>query len=565
MVIPQKPTATDVLTIGLEDYFQVGAFDRLIPRRRWDRFESRLERNTRRTLALLDQYEIRATFFVLGWIAERMPDLVRDIARRGHEIANRGYDHRCVRGMSPGAFRDDLQRSHEALERASGTRVLGYRVGRQPFTSREFWALEILAQEGYVYDSSVVPRYWTGCGLARQRHMGYHHLGTQALWEFPFATWHGLGWPLPIAGGNYFRQLPHTLVKRAVAAWHRRYDAPFVMYFHVWELDAQQPRIAGASRLSKLRHYRNLEKMTWVLKDYFQHYSFGSIADYLGLDRRLDAGVDDSGHRVWPRDIPARLQAPAPVPGDEPAGVPVSVVVPCFNEAPVLPYLARTLEQVEAALAPAYALQFLFVDDGSMDATWACLQSLFGDRTNCELLRHESNRGIAAGIMTGLRHATTDIVASIDCDCSYDPGDLQTLLPLLTDGVAMVTASPYHPEGEVMHVPVWRLALSKAASCLYRGVLRHKLYTYTSCFRVYRRQAVQGLVLRQAGFLGIVEMLGHLDQGGETIVECPARLESRILGQSKMKVAVTAWAHLQLLARLLAHRLFAACTRMMKP
>lgn len=262
--------------------------------------------------------------------------------------------------------------------------------------------------------------------------------------------------------------------------------------------------------------------------------------------------------------MPVRLSTPGPAPGDAPVGVPVSVVVPCFNEAPVLPYLARTLQQVEVALAPAYTLRFLFVDDGSTDATWTRLQTLFGDRANCVLLRHEVNLGIVAGIMTGLRHVTTDIVASIDCYCSYDPGDLQNLLPLLTDGVAMVTASPYHPEGEVMHVPVWRLALSRLASRLYRRVLRHKLYTYTSCFRVYRRQAIQDIALRQAGFLGIVEMLGHLDRRGETIVECPARLESRVLGQSKMKVAVTALAHMKLLARLLAHCLFSACTRMLQ-
>lgn len=178
-------------------------------------------------------------------------------------------------------------------------------------------------------------------------------------------------------------------------------------------------------------------------------------------------------------------------------------------------------------------MQFLFVDDGSTDDTWACLQALFGDRTHCVLLRHERNRGIAAGILTGIRHATTEVVASIDCDCSYDPSDLQRLLPLLTEGVAMVTASPYHPEGEVTHVPVWRLALSRAASFLYRRVLRHQLYTYTSCFRVYRRQAIRHLALQQEGFLGIVEMLGDLDRRGETIVECPARLESRVLANRK--------------------------------
>lgn len=299
----KKTPAADVLTIGLEDYFQVGAFDRLISRRQWDRFESRLERNTQHTLALLEQYDVTA----------------------------------------PETFREDLQRSHEALERASGTRVLGYRVGRQPFTPREFWALDILAQEGYAYDASVIPRFWSAHDLARQRQMACYRLGEQGLWEFPFTTWNGLGWPLPISGGNYFRQLPHTLMKRAVASWHRRFDAPFVMSFHVWELDTCQPRIAGASRLSRLRHYRNLDKMRWVLKDYFRHYRFGSIADYLGLDRRLEAGVYPAGREAPP--------TPVSVPVSAPVSVPVSIVVPCFNEAPVLPYLARTLQQVEHALA----------------------------------------------------------------------------------------------------------------------------------------------------------------------------------------------------------------------
>ncbi len=379
MMQRRRAHPADVLTIGLEDYFQVGAFDRLISRRQWSRFESRLERNAQRTLALLESYDVTATFFVLGWIAERMPEIVRDIAQRGHEIANRGYDHRCVRGMSPEAFREDLQRSHEALERASGMRVLGYRVGRQPFTSREFWALDILAQEGYAYDASVIPRFWAAHDLARQRQMACYRLGDQALWEFPFTTWNGLGWLLPISGGNYFRQLPHTLVKRAVASWHRRFDAPFVMSFHVWELDTCQPRIAGASRLSRLRHYRNLDKMPWVLKDYFRHYRFGSIADYLGLDRQLETGAYPAGcgaptaDAVWQGRKSPPHAVPAPASATVPVSVPVSVIVPCFNEAPVLPYLARTLQQVECMLSPAYTLQFLLVDDGSTDDTWACL------------------------------------------------------------------------------------------------------------------------------------------------------------------------------------------------
>ncbi len=235
--------------------------------------------------------------------------------------------------------------------------------------------------------------------------------------------------------------------------------------------------------------------------------------------------------------------------------MPVSVIVPCFNEQPILAYLARTLSHVDASLRVDYALHFIFVDDGSQDATWETLQELFASRPNCTVLRHEQNRGVAAAIVTGARHADTDIVASIDSDCTYDPAVLATLIPLLEEDVDMVTASPYHPESGVRNVPAWRLGLSRLASCLYGLVLRHKLYTYTSCFRVYRRRAIVDLDLQTGGFLGIAEMLGQLDLQGAHIVEGPAVLNVRLLGTSKMKVLRTMLAHLGLLGRLLSLRI----------
>jgi glycosyltransferase involved in cell wall biosynthesis len=237
------------------------------------------------------------------------------------------------------------------------------------------------------------------------------------------------------------------------------------------------------------------------------------------------------------------------------ARVPVTVVVPCFNEERSLGYLAKTLHSVAAALRRDYELAFVFVDDASRDGTWDLLNRLFGSRSDCTLLRHDRNRGVAAAILTGLRAAGTEIVCSIDCDCTYDPHRLAEMIPRLTDGVDLVTASPYHPAGRVLNVPAWRLALSRGASFLYRRVLRQKLHTYTSCFRVYRRQAVAGLPLREEGFLGVAEMLARLDLQGSVVVEHPATLEVRLLGHSKMKVLHSVAGHLKLLARLAALRL----------
>jgi hypothetical protein len=161
---------------------------------------------------------------------------------------------------------------------------------------------------------------------------------------------------------------------------------------------------------------------------------------------------------------------------------------------------------------------------------------------------------VAAAILTGVRAAGTEIVCSIDCDCTYDPHELRQMIPLLGEDVGMVTASPYHPQGRVRNVPPWRLSLSRAASFLYRRVLRQKLHTYTSCFRVYRRSVVEGLSLAEPGFLGVAETLGRLDLKRIRIVEHPSTLQVRIFGHSKMKTLRTIFGHLRLLSRLAALR-----------
>jgi glycosyltransferase involved in cell wall biosynthesis len=232
----------------------------------------------------------------------------------------------------------------------------------------------------------------------------------------------------------------------------------------------------------------------------------------------------------------------------------VTIIVPCFNEELGLANLYSRLLAVKKSLGQLYSVSTILVDDGSTDKTGELMQTHFANDPDCVLLQQAQNQGLAAAILRGIRTAKTEVVCSIDSDCTYDPEELHKLLPLLTTDVDLVTGSPYHPLGEVRDVPQWRLALSKTASSLYRRVLKHKLYTYTSCFRVYRRSAILRLDLRENGFLGVAELLGKLELQGSKIVECPTTLGVRVQGVSKMRTARVMIGHIFLLGRLLAHR-----------
>ena len=235
---------------------------------------------------------------------------------------------------------------------------------------------------------------------------------------------------------------------------------------------------------------------------------------------------------------------------------PVTIVVPCCNEEPAIASLAEKLARVEADFRHRFDVKFLFVDDGSTDDTWNKLVRRFGDKPHCFLVRHERNFGVAAAILTGIRQADTEVVCSMDSDCTYDPLALAEMIPLLAEDVDLVTASPYHPQGRVENVPGWRLAASRWASWCYRLVLRQRLHTYTSCFRVYRRSAFADLELAHPGFAGVAEMLGRADLQGSRIVEHPATLAVRTVGRSKLRFLKAVGGHMRLLVRLLYLRMF---------
>lgn len=538
-----------MLTISLEDYFQVGAFGGLIPRGQWYRFESRVEQAAVRTLDLLDECGARATFFVLGAVAERFPELVSAVRDRGHEVASKGYQHRPIGELSPGALAEDLARAREVIERASGERVLGCRVSGW-LAPRDAWALDVIAEQGHVYDSSMRPigrSHARAPGLRRP----YVHRSSAGLeiWEVPVSSASLLGFDLPVAGGNWLRQLPPSIVRRAIARFDRQAGhSPLVLYFHSWELDEGQPRIDGASLLARLRHYRNLHRMPARLRAQLAARRFVSVRDWLG-DEAPEVSVAPA--RTFRPGIVARSRASALVPPAR--GLPrlaVSVVIPCYDEERTLPYLANTLRRLEESLGGAYDLRFLLVDDGSTDGTPVLMRVLFGDWPNVTVLRHTRNLGMTAAIRTGVLATTTEIVCTMDCDCTYDPHELARMIPRLRTGVDVVVASPYHPGGSARQVPPWRRALARSAAALYRLVLRQRLTCYTSSFRVYRRDQLLALDVRRDDFTGVTEMLARLDLGGATIVEHPVSLDPRVFGRSRLAIVRGVLGHLGLLAEL---------------
>ena len=520
MVNPAK----QILTVNLEDYFQVTPVSEIVPVSYWSRFERRVERNTEATLDLLERHGATATFFISA------PEIVREVIRRGHDVAAKGYLHTFAGQLNLEEFAADALRAKHALERAGHQEVLGYRAARGGLDAADHERFAALADAGYAFDSSVRPLGFDAPAPNTAFEIG---VGKGHIIELPISATNRFGFTYPVGGGNYLRQLPASLTLPEIRRIAEDPAQTLVFYFHVWELDPDMPRLNGISRLNRIRQYRNLDEMRQRIETVLGNNRFASAENVLGLAR------DNIRPETQTTPAPATIKS---------TGEPLTIVVPCHNEAQSLPYLDRTLALLSDHLAGRYKPRFVFVDDASTDETAQVLKHTFGSRGNARILTHTENRGVSAAIMSGIAAAQTDLVASIDCDCSYDPLQLDTLLERMRPGVAMVTASPYHRDGHVLNVPGWRLALSRGLSLIYRTLLRHKFSTYTSCFRVYRRSALAGLSLDHGNYLGIAELLIRLDQAGKQLEEAPATLEARLFGRSKMKTLRTVAGHLRLIA-----------------
>jgi len=264
----------NAMSVDVEDYFHVSVFDGIVPRTEWDAMESRVCTNTERLLDIFDEYSVRSTFFVLGWVGEKYPALVTKIAARGHEVASHGYAHRLVYDQTPAAFRDDVRRAKALLEEASGRPVVGYRAPSYSITPRSLWALDVLIEEGYQYDSSIFPIRHDRYGIPVSDRQPYRiDRNGGSLIEVPGSTTRLGPMNLPVAGGGYFRILPYKWTHWGIRRVNEQEGRPAVFYLHPWEIDPDQPRL-HAGRLGRFRHYRNLDSTEQWLRQLLSDFRF---------------------------------------------------------------------------------------------------------------------------------------------------------------------------------------------------------------------------------------------------------------------------------------------------
>ncbi len=276
----------NALTVDVEDYFQVSAFAKSINYDDWDSYKLRVSENTHRLLDLFDRYSVKATFFVLGWVAEREKALVEEIAKRGHEVACHGFSHQLIYNQKRDVFREETLRSKKLLEDITQQSVRGYRAASYSITRQSLWALDTLAEAGFEYDSSIFPVKHDRYGIpdaAEEPHILTTPDGSKII-EFPLSTAHLLKYRLPVAGGGYFRLYPYALTRAGLRQVNRR-QQPFIFYLHPWEVDPEQPRIQ-ASWFSRFRHYNNLDKcelrLEKLLTD-FELTTTSAVLEDLGL------------------------------------------------------------------------------------------------------------------------------------------------------------------------------------------------------------------------------------------------------------------------------------------
>ncbi len=271
----------NALTIDVEDYYMVSAFADVVHFKDWSTFESRVEKNTYRILELLCQRGVKATFFVLGWVAEQCPGLIRDIHSAGHEVGCHGYNHRLIYHLSPEEFREDVRKAKAILEDVTGAPVIGYRAASYSIVERTLWALDILIEEGFRYDSSIFPIHHDRYGFpGAERFPHVMRRETGPIMEFPPSTFRVLGQNFPVAGGGYLRLYPLPLTKIAMKLINGQEKKPVIVYFHPWEIDVDQPRLQG--RLSTIfRHYVNLGSTMLKLESFLSDFQFSNLSSFL--------------------------------------------------------------------------------------------------------------------------------------------------------------------------------------------------------------------------------------------------------------------------------------------
>ena len=287
----ERPSILNAMTVDVEDYFQVSAFDPYVSRDSWEQYPGRVEENMDRILEMFSRNAIKATFFTLGWIAMKYPALVKKIVDDGHDLASHGWDHRMVTQLNRSEFEQDVAKSKQMLEQVSGSRVIGYRAPSYSFTKANDWAHAVLAEQGYRYSSSVAPIKHAFYGIPDAPRFA-HDCENGAILEIPITTTRMLGRNLPCGGGGWFRLYPYFVSKWALDRVTKSEGRSAIFYFHPWEIDPEQPRIDGIGSVARFRHFQNMKHMEPRLNRLMKQYRWGTIPDVFGAELGTTSGAE---------------------------------------------------------------------------------------------------------------------------------------------------------------------------------------------------------------------------------------------------------------------------------
>ena len=278
-----KSDVLNAMTVDVEDFFHVSAFESVISPSQWKDYQPRVDTNTRRLLDLFAKKEVKSTFFVLGWVAERYPDLIKEIHSQGHEVASHGYAHKRVILLSRDEFLQDIKRSKNHLEDLLGEQIIGYRAPSFSIGYSNEWAFEVLAELGFKYSSSTYPVKHDLYGTPDWPRFAYNR--PENIIEIPIPTLRLMGKQIPIGGGGYFRLYPYKLTQKLVSKYLRQEKQPYSFYFHPWEIDADQPRLKNAPLKSRFRHYVNLHRTEAKLIRLLDDFNWSTMRDVYGVSQ----------------------------------------------------------------------------------------------------------------------------------------------------------------------------------------------------------------------------------------------------------------------------------------
>ena len=426
----------NAISIDVEDYYQVAAFEDIVSYADWERYDSHVCKNTHRLLEVFSEHSVCATFFILGWVAERHPQLVRSIQNQGHEIGCHGYKHVRINFQTPDAFREDVRHAKSVIEQCIGEPIHGYRAASFSVRSDTLWALEILLQEGFQYDSSIFPIVHDRYGISDAPRFPYQvSTPSGVITEFPLTTTRYLHRNVPVAGGGYFRLLPYCLTRNAIEKTNRQEGMPAVFYLHPWEIDLSQPRL-DASWTNRVRHYTNIQRTEQRLQTLLHDFEFSTLRTTLSQVplRTYEIKQAENGHLRF-QSVPKEItffDNTLPTTSARK----ISVIIPVYNEMDNMAPLCQELSQVFLPLR--IASEWIFVDDGSTDDSIAQLVALKELYPQIVIIKLRRNFGQTPAMQAGFDHATGDVVVTMDADLQNDPHDIPCLLRRLDEGFDLV-------------------------------------------------------------------------------------------------------------------------------